>query len=299
MEPRPVIEHPDKLKDRSRGLFAGSEVLIMDQLILERLEESLDHGVVIAIAFVTDAGDQSGLPQLPLVRPARVRRPLVRVMDQPRLRASMCERHLQRRQRHLLIRLRTHGPADHTARVQVQDHGQLDPARSCGNRREIARPDAIGCGSNKDLLELVQRWGSEPMLFEYDPELSCPTRFEPMDPSQPCHAMTPTAHACSPQDSPQLHGSIPLLGLPMEQRHPFEQAGVRLRPGTRRSMPPRIVSTATDSDHLTEPREAMLGLKGLDEPILHGDSRAKKGAVGSSDQGNLKGSDPLLSKISS
>lgn len=107
MEPLSIVEHLDEFKDHSLRRLMGPEVLIMDQFILERTEETLDHGIVVTVALPTHAGYKPGLCQLPLIGPTHVRGALVRVMDHARLWASVGEHHLQCRQSHVLIQFPT------------------------------------------------------------------------------------------------------------------------------------------------------------------------------------------------
>lgn len=79
---------------RRLRVFTSVEVLLMNQLILERTEEALDHRIVVAVALPPPTCDEHGLTDKPLIRSTGVRGPLVTVMDEPRSWASVRERHL-------------------------------------------------------------------------------------------------------------------------------------------------------------------------------------------------------------
>lgn len=55
----PIVEDLDVFKDILRGFVSGSVVSMIDQLTLERSEETLDAGVVPAVAFAAHAGDEA------------------------------------------------------------------------------------------------------------------------------------------------------------------------------------------------------------------------------------------------
>lgn len=246
----------------------------MNQLVLQRTKEAFDHRIVIAIALATHAGHEPVLRQLPLVGQTRVRGALVRVMDQPRSWSSVGECHLQRRQGDVLIRFATHRPANHAARVQVQEHRQLRPACPCRNGGQIARLDAIGRRRAEDLVQAVGSWWRELMRFAHEPESAHPLSHQAMLASQPRHAMTPTGHARGHKGPPQLERSIPLFHLPMEGGHPCHQASVGPSPRTEWTVAPGVVAAPTDGQDLTESPNPMLVLMRLNELVLHDDSRA-------------------------
>ncbi len=52
-----------------------------------------------------------------------------------------------------------HGPADHFASEQVEDHGQVKPALGGRDIRDIGEPDLIGPVGNEVLIEQVFRHG--------------------------------------------------------------------------------------------------------------------------------------------
>lgn len=88
VNPLAVIKDLNKLKDRALHLFPSAEVAIMDQLVFQRTKEALRHGIVVAIAAATHAGNQPMLRQHVAIGRRRIRGPLVRVMDQARVRAT-------------------------------------------------------------------------------------------------------------------------------------------------------------------------------------------------------------------
>lgn len=51
--------------------------LVMNQFILQRTEEALGHGVVIAVPFPAHAWREAEVPQALLIQPRTVLRPLI------------------------------------------------------------------------------------------------------------------------------------------------------------------------------------------------------------------------------
>ncbi len=119
MQQLPIRAHFDELKHLRAGLLPRVVIPIMDQLVLERAKEALDDRVVGAVALPAHAGDQALLRQDLLVDPAGIQRALIGVMDQAQGGLPLGQRHLERRDGHLLVGRRTHGPADHASGVQI------------------------------------------------------------------------------------------------------------------------------------------------------------------------------------
>ncbi|MDF2457864.1 MAG: hypothetical protein K0S79_280 [Nitrospira sp.] len=78
--------------------------------------------------------------------------PLIRVVNQPRLDAPLTHGHGKRIEGELLIGVPSHGPADHPPRLQIQEHGHIEPAGPRRNVSEIADPHPIQRGGHKALL---------------------------------------------------------------------------------------------------------------------------------------------------
>ena len=105
-----VIEHLDVLEQLVLCVTVTLEVLA--QFALDRREEALHHGVVVAVpASAHAARDAVGLEHV-LIIFAGIRAPLVRMMEQPELRTASLQRHLERLDRQVPIVHRADRPAD-------------------------------------------------------------------------------------------------------------------------------------------------------------------------------------------
>src|SRR5687768_9004570 len=100
----------------------------MDQLGLERSEEALDDGVVIAIAAAAHAARQTMPGQERLVLVAGVLHSPIAVMQEWSSGLAVREGHLQSRTRQLRTQMIICRPTDDLPRAQVDDRGQIQPA---------------------------------------------------------------------------------------------------------------------------------------------------------------------------
>src|SRR5436853_4360086 len=279
MQPLPIIEHLDKLEHLRTGFLPRVVIPVMDQLILERTKEALDHGVVITVALAAHAGHEALLGQDLLIGPAGIECPLIRVMDQAGRWLPLGDGHLGARHGHLFVWRRTHGPADHAAGVQIEPHGQVQPARAGRDRREIPGPDPIRGGSREDLLHMVGGGRGELMMLHHQPESPRAPRLETVCPSQPRHAVPPTRDTARGQCPPELDGSIALFDLGMELADPLHQDPVRSGAPALRSSSPAVVAAAADAEDRAQTDQPVEGALRVNELVPHGDSRAKNAAA--------------------
>ena len=102
------------------------------------LEHGLDHGVVVAVTTPTDRRNESGGGNETAVVIAAVLAAAVGVVDQAGRRSSKCNRTLQRRHCQAPFHPVTHGPADDSARDQIDDDdGQIQPALRRPHVRDV------------------------------------------------------------------------------------------------------------------------------------------------------------------
>jgi len=79
------------------------------------------------------------------------------MMDEARSRAAPLDCHDERGDSEFGTHVLAHGPANHLAGEQVEDHGQVEPALAGRNVGDIRQPDLIGPVCDTILLEQVCR----------------------------------------------------------------------------------------------------------------------------------------------
>ena len=194
MQPLAIVEPFNERKDLPARVVSGAIPLVMYQLILEDAEETFRHRIIVAVSFTAHAWRQPQCRELPLIRQGTVLGAPIRVMDEARLNASLVHRHGQGLQRELLVRLGAHGPPDHPPRIQIQEHGHIEPTRLRRHRRDIAHPDPIEAGRHKALLQHIGRRRRQVMPFHADAEPADAPCFQARECSEACHTMPPTRH---------------------------------------------------------------------------------------------------------
>src|SRR5207245_6570409 len=100
-----VSEQCEVIEGRLSCMVSCGEVAVVDEFVLEAGEEALRHRVVIRALPATHAGSDAAGPQLLTVPTCAIRRTAIRVMNQPRRRLALAERHGERRLRQGLPRL--------------------------------------------------------------------------------------------------------------------------------------------------------------------------------------------------
>lgn len=113
MPPPRIVEAIDVLEDGQFCFPAGWPRPPSDQLGLDRPEERLDSGVVIAIAFARHGHPEAVLTQKLLIAVRALLRPAIRKVDTVFRRLPQHDRHLQGPDRQVTLHAITDSPADY------------------------------------------------------------------------------------------------------------------------------------------------------------------------------------------
>src|SRR5438093_118843 len=152
MQPLPIIEHLDELEHLRASVVAGVIVPLMDQLIFERTEEALDHGVVVTIPLATHAGHNASLLDQPLIRDTGVQRPLIGVLTRARRRRLAPELARPAAVLGLAVQL-ADPPHERASRLPATAVGPAAPGVAAIAARRYARAEAAAL-ELRDLLQV-------------------------------------------------------------------------------------------------------------------------------------------------
>ena len=122
-----------------------SHVSPPDQFSLDGFEERFDSCIVIAIALSAHRHLEAMLAQDLLIVVRTILRSTVRMMDAALGRCPECDGHLQRPDRQVTFHPVADRPADHAAGMQVQDHGQIQPAFARPDIADVTSPFLVWC----------------------------------------------------------------------------------------------------------------------------------------------------------
>lgn len=178
---------------------------------LQRTEKALDYGVVVTVCFATMLERSMDL-ELALIGAAGILDTLVAVMEQPRQRTPMRDRHIKRIEYQLTVGPLAHRPADNPPRVQIEQDGQIQPPPTGSDKGDIAGPHPVGGGRVKLPVQLVGRGQSVVARLIGRSKASHPSGFNPVSPPQPPHPVAATHDPLGPQRSPGFDRTI---GLPV------------------------------------------------------------------------------------
>ena len=128
-----IVKTVDVFNNRQFGGSAGVPRVPPDKFSFDRFEERLDGCIVIAIAFATHGGFESMLTQSFLIVVRAILGTAIRVMDAASGWFSQGHRHVQCTDRKIAFHTVADSPANDPPRIQVQNHGQIQPA--------LLRPD--------------------------------------------------------------------------------------------------------------------------------------------------------------
>jgi len=110
-------------------------------------------------------------------------------MDEARSRAAPLDCHDERGDGEFGTHMLAHGPANHLAGEQVEDHGKVEPALAGRNVGDVRQPNLIGPVHDKILLEQVCRHrqamlavGCADAIAARSPRLDTVLAHDPFDP---------------------------------------------------------------------------------------------------------------------
>ena len=149
-------------------------------------------------------------------------RPAIGVMNEPGGELSLADRHGECLQREVLIRLFSHGPADHPPRTEIQQHRDIEPACARGHQCDVSHPDAVECRRNKLLFQQIGGRRRELMMLDTHPEASYPLRLELPGLPQSGDPMASAPNPAGLRLSPEFHSPVFLPHLPVDLTQEWE-----------------------------------------------------------------------------
>ena len=138
-----IVPALDVVEDGEAGVSVTAERRAVNQLALERGEDALGHGVVVAVTDIAHGhADPEGLAAHPEGQ-RRVLRPVIAVMDD-RHRLATDRGHVEGRQDQFLAPVVGHRPADHSSAPDIDDHRQVEKARPRWDVGHVRHPQLVG-----------------------------------------------------------------------------------------------------------------------------------------------------------
>src|SRR6266850_2022124 len=300
MQALAVIEDLDVFEDCSLRLLSGVEGTEVHEFILQRTEEALGTGVVVAVAFGGHALMQSmGFEQL-RIGTDDVLAASISVMNQTGLRSPAAQRHRERIEHEFAVEQVMHRPAHHTPAEQIEQRRQIEPALPGGDERDITHPDPVGSAHLKALLQQVRNHGLALARPGRDPEAQLAPRLDSGQPSQSCHPVASAANALGEQFLPGLQRPVSFARFEMNTADVFEQDAILQDPPAGLTSEPGVKPASRHLQQFAHPvhREMTVVLFDEHEPQL--DSLAKKAtAFFKMSRSSLTLSSSRLSRVSS
>src|SRR5262249_55238560 len=159
MQTAAIVEGFDVLEDRGPRLHAGIEREVIQPLGFQRVEETLDGRVVVAVAGTAHAADDPVAIEPVLILGARVRAATIAVVDQAPRRTAQTKGLVKGIQGESLRRAGCSGPPDHAAGARIEEDGKEEPALPRAYLRDIGEPEVVGRWRLEVLPDAVGRGG--------------------------------------------------------------------------------------------------------------------------------------------
>jgi len=235
-----VVPKLNELEDMSPGLISGGKS-VPGTFGLESPEEAFDHGVVKAIADATHADSRLDPSEVILVGLAGILGSLVRMMQQAIAGASAPNRHLQRIFDQAALHVLGHRPPDNSSAEQVQNSGQVQPALTRVDVRDVRNPLLVRPLRSEVLGQQVRPGGHiRSTLSSGRPASMRRNSHNPAQTHQPRHPVTATGHPALLQSGMHARAAICPLALGMHLTYLLHKLLIGLLAGADRPLAPGI-----------------------------------------------------------
>ena len=151
-----VVKDFDVLEQGLLRLFAGSELKMVNALGLQRAEEALHDGVVVAVATPAHADLATRIGHQGAVFVARVLHAPIAMMQQAPMGSTLLASLTERLAGQLGTQMIGGGPTDNPTRTEINDGRQIEPALLSRDVGDVRCPGRIGLR----LLELLIEGGA-------------------------------------------------------------------------------------------------------------------------------------------
>ncbi len=159
MSALPIIEHLDVFEDVLSRLVPCAVLTRVDEFTLERPEEALHAGIVPTVPPSRHAAGHPVCREQLLVGRGGILAASIRVVQQPGVGGATADRHRQRLLRELTGEPSLQRLADHGARVEVEHHGEVEPALRGPDIGDIPGPHSVRTRHRELAIKYVRRHG--------------------------------------------------------------------------------------------------------------------------------------------
>ena len=280
MAPNGVVEAVDVAGNVACRVGAGEEGGSPDQLGFQRLEERLDHGVVVTVALARHRDADAVAAQLGLVIDRAVLAAAIGMVDQPLGRTPHGESGLQGSDRQPAVQAVADRPADDPPREQVDDDGEIDPALPCPHVGDVDAPLLVRAAGSKVLVDDVGGHWPAVLAVGGALEAALLARPEIVVAHQPRGSSPANGEAVVLQLA--RHPRAAIGAVRQRERRPGvrEQHQIGLLPAAGRSILPGKIAARADAEQSAQTGDGECRFRLIDELELHRlPSRAKKAAA--------------------
>ncbi len=226
------------------------------QLPFESGEEGLDGGVVVAAADGAEGLIQLQLAQTSGEGERRVDRAAIGMMHHPAVGSSPCEAHHQRVADELGVDRAAHGPAHDTARPQIKNGSEIEPALAGADLGDIGGPEHVRPDGVEVATHQISR-GHDDLAAGGAPTATRVRAHLVVRAHQPGHPFAAAAPAGTLKLRVHSRSAVGAVRTLVDHRDRFAQPRVGLLPRRGRSGEEGVEARAGDRQNSAEPLDAI------------------------------------------
>src|SRR5579885_199773 len=159
-----------------------------------------------------------------------------------------------------------HRPTDDAPTTRVEDDREIEEARPCRDIRDVRYPKLIGSGRRKIALDKVWRRRHLRVAARRTRPFAAMATLQSGESEQARHALARATDTVVTQFGMDARCPIRAAAPLMDRPDALGEHAIALRACRERSLPPRVVAAARDTEQTAQDRDGIVRLLRLDEP---------------------------------
>src|SRR5215831_14568789 len=254
-----IVPAFDEIEDGEACLDLRAEAVPIEELALERREETLAQRVVVRVADAAHRRSNARLRTALAEGDRCVLAALVGVMNHVR-RPALRHGHVQRGEHQLGVEMRFHRPANHAATPRIDDDGQIQKPGPRRHVRDVGDPQLVRARGREVPFDEIRRRPRRLIADRRAERLATAHPLEASPPHEPRDPLPPNVNSPVRELGMDTGHAIGAARLPVDRLDLRAQLHIRPRTDRQWALAPRVVPAGGDTQDAAHGGDRMDGL---------------------------------------